>query len=156
MNYVLSWTVTFTFHHDFPFIQLHYTYVTFISSPCFTSSSLLLVTFRFFLQNFIFYFDMWLTVTLIVAEVPSGPSRIRNDLNNGTIEYNSVSGSKRKASYVLYWRPPLWSSGQEFLVIDPEVRVRFPALPDFMRSSEPETRSTRPHECNWGATWKKR
>jgi hypothetical protein len=28
-------------------------------------------------------------------------------------------------------RPPLWSSGQEFLTTDPEVRVRFQALPDF-------------------------
>jgi hypothetical protein len=27
-------------------------------------------------------------------------------------------------------RPPLWSSGQEFLATDPEVRVRFPALPE--------------------------
>jgi hypothetical protein len=27
--------------------------------------------------------------------------------------------------------PPLWSSGQEFLAADPEVRVQFPALPDF-------------------------
>jgi hypothetical protein len=31
-------------------------------------------------------------------------------------------------------RPPLWSSGQ-FLATDLEVRVRFPALPDFLRSS---------------------
>jgi hypothetical protein len=30
--------------------------------------------------------------------------------------------------------PPLWSSGQ-FLVTDPEARVRFQALPDFLRSS---------------------
>jgi hypothetical protein len=26
-------------------------------------------------------------------------------------------------------RPPLWSSGQEFLATDPEARVRFSALP---------------------------
>jgi hypothetical protein len=26
------------------------------------------------------------------------------------------------------FRPPLWSSGQEFLATDPEARVRFPAL----------------------------
>jgi hypothetical protein len=37
---------------------------------------------------------------------------------------------------VLIWhRPPLWSSGQEFLATDPKVRVRFPALPDFVKSS---------------------
>jgi hypothetical protein len=29
-----------------------------------------------------------------------------------------------------------WSSSQEFLVTDSEVRVRFPALPDFLRSLE--------------------
>jgi hypothetical protein len=32
-------------------------------------------------------------------------------------------------------RPPLWSSGQ-FLATDPEVRVRYPALPDFLRGLE--------------------
>jgi hypothetical protein len=30
---------------------------------------------------------------------------------------------------------PLWSSGQSSLATDPEVRVRFPALPDFLKSS---------------------
>jgi hypothetical protein len=30
-------------------------------------------------------------------------------------------------------RPSMWS---EFLATDPEVRVRFPALPDFLRSLE--------------------
>jgi hypothetical protein len=32
-------------------------------------------------------------------------------------------------------RPPLWSSGQEFLATDSEVLVRLPALADFLRSS---------------------
>jgi hypothetical protein len=40
--------------------------------------------------------------------------------------------------------PPLWSSGQEFLATDPEVRVRFPTLPDFLRSSGSGTWSTQP------------
>jgi hypothetical protein len=31
--------------------------------------------------------------------------------------------------------------------------VRFPALPDFLRSSGSRTGSTQPHEYNWGATW---
>jgi hypothetical protein len=38
-----------------------------------------------------------------------------------------------------------------FLATDIEVRVRFPALPDFLRSSGFGTGSTQPRECNWGA-----
>jgi hypothetical protein len=45
-----------------------------------------------------------------------------------------------------------WS---EFLATDPESRVRFPALPDFLRSSGSGTGSTQPHGYKWGATWKK-
>jgi hypothetical protein len=33
-----------------------------------------------------------------------------------------------------------------FLATDPEVRVRFPALPDFLRSYGSGTRSTQPRE----------
>jgi hypothetical protein len=43
----------------------------------------------------------------------------------------------------------------EFLATDPEVRVRFPALPHSLRSSGSGTGSTQPREYNWGATWKK-
>jgi hypothetical protein len=56
---------------------------------------------------------------------------------------------------------PSWCSAQlvkrrwsEFLATDPEVRVRFPALPDFLRSSGSGTGSTQPRH-NWGVTWKK-
>jgi hypothetical protein len=34
-------------------------------------------------------------------------------------------------------------------------RVRFPELPDFLRSSGSGTGSTQPRECNWEGTWKK-
>jgi hypothetical protein len=38
-----------------------------------------------------------------------------------------------------------WS---ELLATDPEVRVRFPALPDFLRSGGSGTGSTQPHDYN--------
>jgi hypothetical protein len=44
-----------------------------------------------------------------------------------------------------------WS---EFLATDPEVQIRFPALPDFL-SSGSWTGPTQPREYNWVATWKK-
>jgi hypothetical protein len=46
----------------------------------------------------------------------------------------------------------LWS---ELLAADSEVRVRFPAQPDFVRSSGSRTGSTQPREYNWAATGKK-
>jgi hypothetical protein len=48
---------------------------------------------------------------------------------------------------VAYW--------SEFLSTDPEVWVRFSALPDFLRSSGAVRGSTQPREYNWRATWKK-
>jgi hypothetical protein len=55
--------------------------------------------------------------------------------------------------YVYSSRPPLWS---EFLATVPDIRVRFPALQEFLRNSGSGTGSTQPHEYNWGAAWKKR
>jgi hypothetical protein len=43
-----------------------------------------------------------------------------------------------RTASVVYWI--------EFLAVDPEVRVRIPALPDFVRSSGSGTGSTQPHE----------
>jgi hypothetical protein len=50
-------------------------------------------------------------------------------------------------------RPPLWSSGQSFWLQIQRSWVRFPALPDFLRSSGSGTGSTQPREDNGGATW---
>jgi hypothetical protein len=36
----------------------------------------------------------------------------------------------------------------EFLATDAEIRVRFPALPDFLRSSGSGKGSAQPRECN--------
>jgi hypothetical protein len=44
----------------------------------------------------------------------------------------------------------VWS---EFLATDPEARVRFSALPDFLRSSGSGTGSTQPHEYNSPPLW---
>jgi hypothetical protein len=52
-------------------------------------------------------------------------------------------------------RHPLWSSGQSFWLQIQRSRVRFPALPDILRSRESGTGSTQRRENNWGATWMK-
>jgi hypothetical protein len=51
--------------------------------------------------------------------------------------------------------PSLWSSGESFWLQIQRSWVRYPALPDFLRSSGSGTESTQPREDNWGATWKK-
>jgi hypothetical protein len=61
--------------------------------------------------------------------------------------FNNTSRSIQTAS-VVWW--------VEFLATDPEFRVRFPALPDFLRSSGSGTESTEPREYTWGATWKEK
>jgi hypothetical protein len=43
-------------------------------------------------------------------------------------------------AYVVYW--------SEILATHPEVRVRFPALPGFLKSCGFETESTQPHQYN--------
>jgi hypothetical protein len=46
------------------------------------------------------------------------------------------------------FRPPLWSSGQSSWLQIQMSRFRFPALPDFLRSSGSGTGITRPREDN--------
>jgi hypothetical protein len=81
--------------------------------------------------------------------------RVRVQLQHATLEAARIGYSlviSRRCFYHVW--PLLWSSA-EFLAADPEVRVRFPALQDFLRSSVSGTGSTQPREYNWGATWKK-
>jgi hypothetical protein len=40
------------------------------------------------------------------------------------------------------------------VVTDPEVRLRFPTIPDFLRSGGSGKGSAQPREYNSGATWK--
>jgi hypothetical protein len=62
----------------------------------------------------------------------------------------SKENVKEKAKLVagLGWVPDIKT--------DPEARVGFPALPDFLRSSGSETGSTQPREYNSGAAGKKK
>jgi hypothetical protein len=60
-----------------------------------------------------------------------------------------------KRDFDTTWPPP-WSSGQSSWLQILRSRVRFPALPDFLRSSGSGTGSTKPREDNWGATWMKK
>jgi hypothetical protein len=45
-------------------------------------------------------------------------------------------------------QPPLWSSGQSSWLQNQRSLVRFPALPDFLRSSGSGTGPTQPREDN--------
>jgi hypothetical protein len=50
----------------------------------------------------------------------------------------------------------LFEEWSEFLATEPELRVRFPALPEFLRHIGSGTGSTQPLEYKWGATWRKK
>jgi hypothetical protein len=59
--------------------------------------------------------------------------------------------------YTIYiFTPPLCSSGQSSWLQIQRSRLRFPALPDFLRSSGSGMGSTQACEDNWGATWMKK
>jgi hypothetical protein len=61
------------------------------------------------------------------------------------VKYGSSFSDVSKERTVCTSTIIFWS---EFLATDPEVRVRFPALPDFLRSSGSGTGSTQPREYN--------
>jgi hypothetical protein len=52
--------------------------------------------------------------------------------------------------------PSLWSNDHNSWLQIQRSWVRFPVLPNFMRSTESGTGSTQPREDNWGASWTKR
>jgi hypothetical protein len=70
-----------------------------------------------------------------------------------------VLSSKQRKLFKKYsvkiW-PPLWSSSQSSWLQIQRSRVRFPALPDFLRNSGSGKGSTQPREDNWGAIWMKK
>jgi hypothetical protein len=49
-----------------------------------------------------------------------------------------------------------FSIPSQFLPTDPEVKVRFPVLPDFLKSSPSGTGSTQSREYNYAVAWKKK
>jgi hypothetical protein len=53
-------------------------------------------------------------------------------------------------------RLPLWSSNQSSWLLTQRSWVRFPALPNFLRSSGSGTGPIRLREHKWGAVWKKK
>jgi hypothetical protein len=61
--------------------------------------------------------------------------------------------NSRQLSHLLTSSTVWWS---EFVATDPEIRVRFQALPDYLRSSGFGTVSTQLCEYNWWVTWKKK
>jgi hypothetical protein len=56
----------------------------------------------------------------------------------------------------IFYGLPLWSSGQSSWSQIQRSRVRFPALPDFLRSSGSGMGSIQPREYDWGAIWKEK
>jgi hypothetical protein len=67
------------------------------------------------------------------------------ELGNGEEEEDV---EKLKVEYCLHLGPPLWSNGQSFWLQIQGFWVRFPALPDFLRSSGSGTGSIQPREEN--------
>jgi hypothetical protein len=50
--------------------------------------------------------------------------------------------------FVNIQRPPPWANGQSFWLQNLRFRVRFPAVPNFLRSGGSGTGSTQPREYN--------
>jgi hypothetical protein len=68
---------------------------------------------------------------------------------------NTLAGNfshNRRLSYTTLF---LWSSGHWLWLQIQRSRLRFLALPDFLRSRVSGTGSTQPHGDNWEATWMK-
>jgi hypothetical protein len=87
----------------------------------------------------------------------------RNLLHILQVSWNNASLSLRRPELspriIHGWfsvGPPLWSSGHSPWLQIQKSRVRFLALPDFLRSNGSGTGSTHPREYNWGATCKKK
>jgi hypothetical protein len=104
--------------------------------------------------NFYFCFIL-LLFSCLCLWLPSTFSSVQVLLQNVSVHFSSMLStcpSHLIIDFIIliigYW-PPLLSSGQSSW-------VRFPAQPDFLRSSESGTGSTQPREDNWGTTWMKK
>ena len=65
---------------------------------------------------------------------------------NSTYKQCYYKSSLQFVSSVIFFGPPLWSSGQSFWLQIERSRVGSPALPDFLSSSGSGTGSTQPRE----------
>jgi hypothetical protein len=59
-----------------------------------------------------------------------------------------------RQAYSVYTATAFLRESEGLLATDLEVRIRFLALPDSLRSSRSGTGSTQPREYNWWATWR--
>jgi hypothetical protein len=69
------------------------------------------------------------------------------------LTFNRLDGVIFQKTILKIFNFSLWSSGQSSWLQILRSRVRFPVIPDFLRSSGSGTGSTQPREDNWGATW---
>jgi hypothetical protein len=76
-------------------------------------------------------------------------SYVTTDGQSASLSWNKASTwGLRPDFFLLSDRPPLWSSGESSWLQIQRSPVRFPALPDFLRSNASGTGSARPCEYN--------
>jgi hypothetical protein len=117
------------------------------------------------LRTKVFRFSYWLCLGFVWiwnlcwsydGRPPLWSSGLSSWLQNGDVLWLLWGTNWIYVCYVGESRPPLWSSAQSSWLQIQRSRVRFPVLPDFMRSSGSGTVPTQPCEHNWGATGEKK
>jgi hypothetical protein len=86
---------------------------------------------------------------LLIRTRPLAQNVVHTSPENLETRRGELKGTSR------LYGPPLRSRGQSFWLQIQRSWVRFPALPDVLRSSRSGRGSTQPRVDNWGAIWKK-